>query len=122
MKRVLVVEDYPSLQTLYRFALEKAGYKVDICGDGAEALYLTQTNKYDAILLDLLLRRVSGIDFLKEFKTPNIHKNTKVIVISNIKHPDVVRETERLGVSAYYVKSVTDPKQIANAVDRVLKQ
>jgi len=120
MKRVLVVDDYPSFQTLYKFALEKVGYKVDVCSDGGEALQKCRITNYDVILLDLLLVSVSGLEFLRQFaKSPN-RASAKIIVISNTSNDDMAKESLLLGADAFLTKSGTRPKDIVESVGKIL--
>jgi CheY-like chemotaxis protein len=114
--RVLIVEDYPSLQTVYKFALEKAGHKVDICEDGETALALASHHAYDIVVLDLLLQKVHGLDFLRALNAPQKFPHLKIIVMSNIKHPRVFEDALELGVARYYVKSSTKPSDLVQAV------
>jgi DNA-binding response OmpR family regulator len=120
-KRILVVEDYPSLRDLYNFVLTRAGYLCDVANDGIEALQLTSKKKYDAILLDLLLQNVSGVEFLREYDAAGKHPDVKIIVISNVKHPSVVSEVESLGADAFYVKSTMTPDGLLKKMQELLK-
>jgi DNA-binding response OmpR family regulator len=72
MKTILVVDDEPKITQLARDYLERAGYGVLVAHDGGKALTLAKTEKPDAIILDLGLPRLDGLDFTREFrKTSN---------------------------------------------------
>lgn len=63
--RVLIVEDEPRLaENIARSLRESAGYAVDIAPDGQEGLFLAQSNSYDAVLLDLMLPHLGGVQLL----------------------------------------------------------
>jgi two-component system OmpR family response regulator len=66
--RVLVVEDEPTLSRQIAAALTEAGYAVDAAGDGERADFLAQTERYDAIVLDLGLPRVDGLTVLRRWR------------------------------------------------------
>jgi two-component system OmpR family response regulator len=66
--RVLVVEDEPSLSQQLSAALDGAGYAVDSAADGERADYLVQTERYDAVLLDLGLPRIDGLTILRRWR------------------------------------------------------
>jgi DNA-binding response OmpR family regulator len=66
--RVLVVEDSPRLQQTLGTALRKSGYAVDAAADGAEGLWLAESNEYDVIVLDLMLPRRDGLSVLSELR------------------------------------------------------
>ena len=72
MKTILVVDDEPKITQLVRDYLERAGFSVLVAHDGKKALSLAKTEKPDAIILDLGLPQLDGLDFTREFrKTSN---------------------------------------------------
>ena len=68
MKTILVVDDEPKIAQLVRDYLERAGFSVLIAHDGMKALSLAKTEKPDAVILDLGLPHLDGLDFTREFR------------------------------------------------------
>lgn len=66
--RILVVEDEIHLQTIIKKRLLKEHYSVDACGDGLEALDYLAVSPYDAVILDIMLPGLSGIEVLKRIR------------------------------------------------------
>jgi len=66
--RVLVVEDETRLSRQLEAALSDAGYAVDCAEDGERADFLGQTERYDAIVLDLGLPKVDGLTVLRRWR------------------------------------------------------
>lgn len=66
--RVLVIEDEPDLRRLLEQALREDGYAVDTAADGSTGLYKATTWDYDALVLDLMLPRMSGWDLLARLR------------------------------------------------------
>lgn len=66
--RLLVVEDDADLAGQLGEALRDAGYAVDLTGDGEEALFLGDTESYDAVVLDLGLPKVDGMTVLEHWR------------------------------------------------------
>ncbi len=66
--RVLVVEDHAALAAQIRAALEGAHFAVDHAPDGEEALFLGETEPYDAVVLDLGLPRLDGLSVLRRWR------------------------------------------------------
>jgi len=66
--RVLVIEDSEKLRRGLEFALRKAGYAVDVSGEGEEGLWFAQSNDYDAIVLDLMLPGLNGLKLLERLR------------------------------------------------------
>jgi len=78
--RLLFIEDSARLQRSVGRGLRKAGYAVDIAGDGEEGLWLAEGNQYDAIILDLMLPRRDGLSVLRKLRA---NKNgTHVLILT----------------------------------------
>jgi two-component system, OmpR family, response regulator len=70
--RVLVVEDEGALTEQLASALGAAGYAVDTAADGERADFLVQTERYDAVLLDLGLPKIDGLTLLRGWRDAGI--------------------------------------------------
>jgi two-component system OmpR family response regulator len=66
--RMLVVEDETRLAAQIGEALRASGYAVDVAADGERADFLVQTERYDAVLLDLGLPRIDGLTLLRRWR------------------------------------------------------
>jgi two-component system OmpR family response regulator len=66
--RVLVVEDEATLAAQLAAALGEAGYAVDCAADGERADFLGQTERYDAVVLDLGLPKIDGLTLLRRWR------------------------------------------------------
>ncbi|MDA0353606.1 MAG: response regulator transcription factor [Chloroflexi bacterium] len=60
--RVLIVEDEPKIAAAVRRGLEAEGFAVDLAADGEDGRWLAEENDYDALILDIMLPRLSGTD------------------------------------------------------------
>ena len=78
--RLLIVEDEKELCDTVAASLYRAGYEVDTCYDGEEALDYILTEEYDLIVLDLNLPGMDGMDLLRELRQKN--EETKVLILS----------------------------------------
>ncbi len=65
---ILVVEDDRPLARILRKSIESSGHTVDIVGDGDEALRVARTRAHDALVLDLQLPRLSGIEVCRRLR------------------------------------------------------
>ncbi len=79
---VLVVEDEPPLVEVLRYNLEKAGYRVSVAGDGAEALDKVRDAIPDLIILDWMLPKLSGIEVCRQLREDPEAKNVPVIMLT----------------------------------------
>lgn len=78
--RILVIEDDPNLQRQLNKALSDAGYVVEAARDGEEGLYLGESAEFDAVILDLGLPRMSGIEVLKKWRAGG--KSLPVLILT----------------------------------------
>ncbi|MCH5254965.1 MAG: response regulator transcription factor [Lachnospiraceae bacterium] len=67
-KRVLVVDDEKLIVKGIRFSLEQDGMEVDCAYDGEEALELAKNNRYDMILLDVMLPKMNGFEVCQQIR------------------------------------------------------
>ena len=64
-RRILAVDDEPSVRELCRDVLESEGYQVNLSGNAEDALRCLQNDHYDLVLTDLKMPRRSGIDLIR---------------------------------------------------------
>ena len=119
MKRALIVEDYPDLQQLYKAALEAEGFEVWTAKDGQTALAVADEHEPDVVLLDLLMPRSGGLEFLRAYDLQQ-HASVKVIVFSNMVSQELLADVKALGVTRYLIKAKYTPKQMVAEVQKVL--
>jgi two-component system OmpR family response regulator len=70
--RVLIVEDEAKMAGLIRRGLEREGMAVDVAGDGEEALWRGESVDYDAILLDLMLPGIDGLEVCRRLREAGV--------------------------------------------------
>lgn len=119
MKRILVVEDDEFIRDLMTTKLSSSGYQIDAARTGEEALEKA-VEGFDAILLDLKLPTISGVDVLKRLKEDGGLEQTRVIVFSNIDDPATREKCRALGAAAFLIKFDTDLDDLVTQIDEVL--
>jgi two-component system, OmpR family, phosphate regulon response regulator PhoB len=110
---VLVVEDEPSLSTLLRYNLEKEGFAVSEARDGEEALLQLKEAKPDAVLLDWMLPRLSGLELCRQIRRAPAWRDLPVIMLTaRGEEGDRVRGLDS-GADDYVVKPFSTTELIA---------
>lgn len=115
-KRILIVEDDQLIRTLYKRALEKAGYQVSEAGDGQEGLTKMIEGGYDLVLLDVMLPGLNGFDILKKLheKASANKANKKIVVLTNLDEETSRDDSNFFQVDGYLVKNKLDVTKLAD--------
>ena len=87
--RVLVVEDETRLAKQLTAALGQAGYAVDCAEDGARGEFLGQTERYDAVILDLGLPKIDGLTLLRRWRDAGLTMPVLVLTARGSWHEKV---------------------------------
>lgn len=116
---ILVADDHAANRMVLQRLLQKAGHKV-VCVDGGEAvLEQLSTSEYDAVVIDLHMPGVSGLDLLKQLRVMEASgsPHTPVIVFSADVTPDSIRACEQAGARAFISKPVSTVRLLDTIAD-----
>lgn len=122
MKRILVliVEDEDAIARALKDWMVQAnvGYEVVVVQDGREALDRITAERFDIVLLDLVMPRMDGWQFISALKEKNI--NTKVIILTNLDSDEDKARARDLGVTDYFVKNDTTLAMLEERIKKVI--
>ena len=118
LKRVLIVEDDDAVASLYGRVLGNPDYRLYRAANGAEALSLVAETPFDAIVSDLVMPGMSGVDFLKSVRERD-HDVPIVIVTGRPAVESAITAVE-CGALRYLVKPVL-PRELRETVARALE-
>jgi CheY-like chemotaxis protein len=118
---VLVVDDHAPMRTLCRVSLEAAGFDVAEAADGEEALQAVGERRPDAILLDIMMPRLSGWEVASSLIADRSTDKIPLIFITALANVQDRLRAFDLGARAYLTKPF-DPSVIPETVSRVLDQ
>ncbi len=100
--RILVIDDEDTILWLFEQILKPEGFEVVTARNGLEGLENYKRHKPDAILLDLIMPKMSGMEFLRSLR--GLDKHVPVIILTGYGDAQSVRESVPLGVSEYIGK------------------
>jgi PAS domain S-box-containing protein len=83
--RILLVEDNPANQKLATYILQDRGHRVEIAGDGEEAVWLTEQNQYDLVLMDVQMPGMNGLEAAAAIRQRE-HNGGRVPIIAMTAH------------------------------------
>ena len=118
MKTILVVDDEPKITQLVRDYLERAGFAVLVAYDGKKALSLAKTERPDAVILDLGLPQLDGLDFTREFRKAS---NAPIIMLTARSEESDKLIGLELGADDYMTKPFS-PKELVARVRVVFRR
>ena len=105
--RVLIVDDEESIRLLLaRILSGELNVEVQLAGTSEQALRLADEYAYDAILLDLLMPGIGGLEVLKEIRAHAPNRATPVVVVTVVSDPETREQCMSAGADAYLVKPI----------------
>lgn len=120
---VIVVEDETFLSKILSERLEDEGFKrVDVAGNGEEALQKIKTNPPSIILLDMILPKMNGFEVLQALKDDTTFANIPVLVLSNLGQDQDITQAKSLGAADYIVKSNFSMQKVVNKIYELLEK
>lgn len=119
MRRILIVEDDVDMQQIYRAMFNgDKDYAVEVTGDAAAGLKRLRQEKFDLIILDIIMEPMSGDSFFVHMRNDAKLKHFPVLVISILKQ-DTLHFLETLGNFHYLQKPITR-EDLLRKIDEIL--
>jgi DNA-binding response OmpR family regulator len=115
MKNILVVDDEENIRELYKEEFEEMGYAVTLVPDGAQALKVMDTAKFDLVTLDMRMPDMDGIEALRKMK----EKDSTLPVIICTAYEEYKHDFGSWCSDAYVVKSA-DTALLRETVKKIL--
>ena len=120
--KILLVDDDKFLLNMYAMKFSQANMEVQTATDGREALQkLEEGLSPDAILLDIILPTMTGLEFLTELRQKNLAPKSAIIILSNNSESSDIEEAKKLHIDGYIVKATTIPSEVLNEVKKILE-
>ncbi len=102
--RILIVDDEPNVCQFLSEYLEYKGFETQICQSGKEALEYLKTDVFDAILLDLIMPEMNGLEVLEKIRQMKIM--IPVIIVTGVKDKNVADDAIKLGAADFIPKPI----------------
>lgn len=111
-KTILVVDDEREFLNMVRMRLEANDYEVLTASDGKEALAAVRKEKLDAVLLDILMPGMNGLEVLKRIRKEK--KHLPVFIITAFSNEERFELANRFNASGFIVKTSDLKKEVDN--------
>ena len=120
MAKILIVDDEPHARTVLFHTLRSAGHAVTEAADGEVALKKLKRTRFDLVLLDIMMPRMTGYEFLEKIRAMPSRADTPVVVVT-AKHDPAGLQREVAGRVADHIAKPFLPSELEAVVGRVLK-
>lgn len=120
MTKIAIIEDDQVINQMYRMKFEAAGFDIATASDGEAGVAIVKKFHPDLILLDLQMPNMNGVEALSLIRTLPSHKQTPVIVLTNLGEEEAPDGLRKLGVHSYIVKADFTPRQVVERVKHAL--
>ena len=117
-KTVLTIDDSASMRQMVSMTLTNAGFKVLEAVNGSDGLTKATSNAVDAILTDINMPIMNGMEFLKKFRQSPAGKGVPVVLLTTESSEDLKRQAREYGATGWIVKPFK-PEQLIAVVKKV---
>ncbi len=122
MKKILIIEDEKMLTEIYEERFKREGFEVCSAVSAEEGFEKTKELIPDIIILDILLPRENGTEFLEKIRNIDELKDIKVIAYSNYDDTETREKAMKLGAKDYLIKTNYTPKEILDLVNKYIEE
>jgi DNA-binding response OmpR family regulator len=123
MKKVILIEDDKFLSKMYaEKLLLEPDLEVLTLENGVKAIETIRREKPDLILLDIILPDINGVQILKQIKTDEVLKTTRVLMLTNLNEKDYINEAMSLGAEGYLIKAHFTPNEVVDKIRQILRR
>ena len=120
MKKILIAEDDPLTGRLYADVLAKGGFEVELFANGLAFMARVSDPRPDALLLDMMLPGLSGIEIIKRVRATWFGKDLPIVALTNAYVPTMIEAVEQAGATAIYDKASLTPMQLVDTFKGLL--
>lgn len=120
--KAFIIDDDEFILELYERVFKLDKHETETAHDGVEAYSMLNKMKDlpDVIVLDIMMPRMNGFEFLEKVKADEKLKNIPVIILSNLYGREDRKKGVELGAASYMVKSEHEPKEVVSEAKKVL--
>lgn len=118
-KKILIVDDEPNILMSLEYAFKKKDFEVFIARDGTEAIEISNREKPNLILLDIMMPEMDGYETLKQVKDNEDLAHTKIVFLSAKSKEKDVEKGLKMGADRYLTKPFS-LKKVISEIEKLL--
>jgi len=109
-KKVLIVDDSPSVLAALKDILDELGFAVTSASNGEEAYTQVENTKFNMIITDLKMPIMDGIEFIERAKQLSNCKFVPIVMLSSVDDEEKVASARKAGISTFIKKPINEGK------------
>jgi CheY-like chemotaxis protein len=111
VRHVLVADDEAHIGRIIKIKMEQGPFRVSLAFDGQEAIdMLEQEDRVDAVVLDLMMPRLSGLDVLERIRSTERFRDLPCIILTAAGQEEYESEAKNSGATAFLTKPFSPKK------------
>lgn len=120
---ILLVDDDQFLLDMYSLKFTNRGHHITVARDGVAGLEQVRAGMTpDIILLDMIMPKMNGLEFLEEFRKEKLSPKTLVIMLTNQGQSTDIEAAEKFDIKGYIIKATSIPSEVVNEVEKISKE
>ncbi len=112
-KTILTIDDSPSVRQMVRMTLKGAGYEVLEASDGSEGLSKALSNKVDAVITDLNMPVMNGLDFIRQYRAAPSSMGVPILLLTTENDEELKQQARAAGAIGWMVKPFNQDQLLA---------
>lgn len=120
MKRIMTIDDSPSMRQMVAMTLESAGYEVVEASDGDDALAKLDGQEFHLFLSDINMPGIDGIELTRKLRSMEAYKFVPIVLLTTESQPEKKNQGKAAGATGWIVKPF-QPNDLLNVVKRVVR-
>jgi two-component system chemotaxis response regulator CheY len=112
-KRILAVDDSPSVRQMVKLTLSGAGYDIVEAGDGAEGLSKARANVLDMVVTDLNMPVMNGLGLIRELRKLPAYRGVPILFLTTESDPEMKQQAKAAGATGWITKPFQQDQLVA---------
>ena len=119
MATILTIDDSPSMRQMLAFTLRSAGHEVVEASDGVEGLEKAESERIDAMIVDVNMPRMDGLTMIRTLRRTAAHAHTPMLVLTTESSQEKKLLGREAGATGWMVKPF-NPEKLLHTLQRVI--
>jgi two-component system, chemotaxis family, chemotaxis protein CheY len=112
-KRILAVDDSPSVRQMVKLSLSGAGYDIVEAGDGAEGLSKARASTLDMVVTDLNMPVMNGLGLIRELRKLPAYRGVPILFLTTESDPEMKQQAKAAGATGWITKPFQQDQLLA---------